>query len=98
MATFGDFFGRLWSGAIHGAKQDVSEIEDVNFPDTLLEKYRILKVIGRGAFGTVYEVTEKKSNGKHALKYIKTKPHTLEAQIKEVISGIHMYIYLHHVM
>ena len=80
MATFADFFGRLWSGA----KQDTSDAEDVNFPDTLLEKYSILKVIGRGAYGIVYEVTEKKSNGKYALKYIKTKPHTLEAQIKEV--------------
>ena len=77
MASFGDFFGRLWSSA----KQ---ETEDVNFPDSLLDKYNILKIIGRGAFGTVYEVTEKKSNGKYALKYIKTEPHTREAQIKEV--------------
>ena len=82
MATFTDFIGRLWSGA----KPDTASVtEDVNFPDTLLEKYSILKVIGRGAYGTVFEVTEKKSNGKYALKYIKTKPHTLEAQIKEVI-------------
>lgn len=81
MATIGDFFGRLWSGA----KQETELTEDVNFPDTLLDKYSILKIIGRGAFGTVYEVTEKKSNGKYALKYIKTEPHTLEAQIKEVL-------------
>ena len=86
MATFGDFFGRLWSGA----KQ---EKDDVNFPEALLEKYSILKIIGRGAFGIVYEVTEKKSNGKYALKYIKTEPHTLQAQIKEVLlSDPQMYI------
>lgn len=77
MATIAEFLGRLWGGA----KPDT---QDVNFPDTLLEKYSILKVIGEGAYGTVYEVTEKKSNGKYALKYIKTKPHTLQAQIKEV--------------
>lgn len=80
MATFTDFLGRLWGGA----KDNASEVEDVNFPDTLLEKYSILKVIGEGAYGTVYEVKEKKSNGKYALKYIKTKPHNLQAQVKEV--------------
>ena len=88
MATFADLFGRFWSGA----KQDVSKTEDINFPDTLLEKYSILKIIGRGAYGTVYEVTEKKSNGKYALKCIKTKPHTVVAQIKEVINDFHKYI------
>jgi len=52
MATFADLFGRFWSGD--------KKTEDVNFPDTLLEKYSILKIIGRGAYGVVYEVTEKK--------------------------------------
>ena len=84
MATFTDLLGRLWGGA----KRNAPEIQDVNFPDTLLEKYSILKVIGQGAYGIVYEVIEKKSNGKFALKHIKTKPHTVEAQIKEVIFRI----------
>lgn len=79
MATLTDLLGRLWGGA----KRNLPE--DVNFPDTLLEKYSILKEIGQGAYGTVYEVIEKKSNGKYALKHIKTKPHNVEAQIKEVI-------------
>ena len=83
MATFADLFGRFWSSD--------KKTEDVNFPDTLLEKYSILKIIGRGAYGVVYEVTEKKSNGKYALKCIKTKPHTVEAQIKEVIHYFHKY-------
>ena len=80
MATFTDFIGLLWGGA----KRNGPEIQNVNFPDTLLEKYSVLKVIGQGAYGTVYEVIEKKSNGKFALKHIKTKPDTIEAQIKEV--------------
>lgn len=58
--------------------------QEKSFPDTLLEKYTIVKSIGEGAFGEVFEVTEKKSNGKYALKHIKTKPNTLEAQVKEV--------------
>jgi len=84
MAAFSDFLSRLWAGA----KENTSQRQDVNFPDTLLEKYNIVKVIGQGAYGVVYEVTEKKSNGKYALKYIKTKPHTLHAQIKEVLFSI----------
>lgn len=80
MATLTEFLGRFWSGA----KQ---ETQIINFPDELLEKYSIVKLIGQGAYGTVYEVTEKKSNGKYALKYIKTKPDTLQAQIKEVITS-----------
>lgn len=75
------FWSLLWGGD----KQSRSETQDEHFPDTLLEKYSILKVIGQGAYGTVYEVTEKKSNGNYALKHIKTKPHTLQAQIKEVL-------------
>jgi len=58
--------------------------QEVTFPDMVLEKYTVLKSIGEGAFGEVFEVTEKKSNGKYALKRIKTKPNTLEAQVKEV--------------
>jgi len=58
--------------------------QQATFPDTVLEKYTIAKSIGEGAFGEVFEVTEKKSNGKYALKHIKTKPNTLEAQVKEV--------------
>lgn len=87
MATFTGFLGRLWGGT----KQDSPDTQVVNFPDTLLEKYSISRVIGEGAYGIVYEVTEKKSNGKYALKYIRTKPHTLQAQIKEVINYVNNY-------
>ncbi|XP_065898390.1 serine/threonine-protein kinase Nek3-like [Dysidea avara] len=58
--------------------------QEAKFPDTVLEKYTIVKSIGEGAFGEVFEVTEKKSNGKYALKHIKTEPNTLEAQVKEL--------------
>ena len=37
----------------------------------MLSNFSILKIIGRGSYGTVYKVEDKRNNGKYAMKKIK---------------------------
>lgn len=41
-----------------------------SFPSEVLEKYLIERVIGRGAFGVVYEVVDRRSQAKLAMKRV----------------------------
>ena len=40
------------------------------FPDIVREKYTVTRSIGRGSFGNVFEIVDKRSNTKLALKRI----------------------------
>ena len=40
------------------------------FPDIVREKYTVSRNIGRGSFGNVFEIVDKRSNTKLALKRI----------------------------
>lgn len=47
-----------------------SSVQSQSFPSEVLDKYMVERVIGRGAFGTVYEVVDRRSHAKLAMKRV----------------------------
>ena len=56
-----------WLSSVEEESASASASEDT-FPDIVKERYHIVRKIGKGAFGSVYEVRDKRSNAKFAMK------------------------------
>lgn len=45
-------------------------VRSQSFPNEVVDKYSVERVIGRGAFGVVYEVVDRRSHAKLAMKQV----------------------------
>lgn len=77
-------------GAYFSATEDGEDsVQPQTFPSEVLDKYLVERVIGKGAFGTVYEVVDRRSNAKLAMKRIEG--HS-GAYSKEVCVSVAVYM------
>ena len=74
--------------------EDVSQSQ--SFPSEVLDKYLVERIIGRGAFGVVYEVVDRRSQAKLAMKRVEghSGAYSMEVcvHVWSIVAGLYIHV------
>ena len=76
--------------------EDVSQSQ--SFPSEVLDKYLVERIIGSGAFGVVYEVVDRRSQAKLAMKRVEghSGAYSMEVRVyvwrRSIVAGLYIHV------